>query len=154
MRQWFALVVGSWVTMASVSAQSPVQPAVGTAPAQAPAKLQLVGGCSAGCGATVAGPVIAAPAAGASCGCTTSVAPSLGLFQRLLYPVTIGEGCRSDVNCSSFAAERTFMFGSCRQFFNPGNKCNLCNKPAPYTIHGPGGLGNQNNCVYGTFLNR
>jgi hypothetical protein len=38
----------------------------------------------------------------------------------------IGEGCANPVGCSNLAAERTFIFGSCRQFFNPGNDCGPC----------------------------
>ena len=51
--------------------------------------------------------------------------PKLGLVHTLLYPFTIGEGCRMPVGCSNIFAERTFLFGSCRQFFTPGNKCSL-----------------------------
>ena len=74
----------------------------------------------------------------------------------------IGEGCKSEAGCSSYAAERTFFWGGCSQFFNPGNNCGgglfggrgLCgNRPDIYPP-GPGGLTNPNPCVYGSYLNR
>lgn len=47
----------------------------------------------------------------------------VGPLHTLLYPFTIGEGCRMPAGCSSYFAERTFIWGSCRQFYTPGNKC-------------------------------
>lgn len=38
-------------------------------------------------------------------------------------PLTIGPGCPNPIGCGSWASERTFLFGSCKQFFNPGGKC-------------------------------
>ena len=49
--------------------------------------------------------------------------PPATTLHKLLYPFTIGEGCRMPVGCSSYFAERTFLWGSCRQFYTPGNKC-------------------------------
>lgn len=37
--------------------------------------------------------------------------------------VGIGGGTASPVGCSCFAAEKTFLWGSCRQFFNPQHVC-------------------------------
>ena len=36
---------------------------------------------------------------------------------------TIGSGCANNVGCSNWATHRTFVFGGCNQFFNPGDKC-------------------------------
>jgi len=35
----------------------------------------------------------------------------------------IGAGCAMPIGCSNWAAERTFLFGTCRQFFNAGSDC-------------------------------
>jgi hypothetical protein len=56
----------------------------------------------------------------------------------------IGEGCASTAGCSSCKQERTFLFGSCNQFFNAGNDCGK--------LHGPRAI--QPPCVYGTYLHR
>ncbi len=81
------------------------------------------------------------------------------------HPLGVGEGCPTGPTCSSYASERTFLWGGCSQFYNPGNKCGTCgplgqglggrlgNKHdiAPF---GPGGLGNPNPCAYGSYQNR
>jgi hypothetical protein len=62
--------------------------------------------------------------------------------QRQLFTAfRIGEGCASPPTCGNLASERTFVFGSCNQFFNAGCKCSLlpgqchkggaCNAPRP-----------------------
>jgi hypothetical protein len=82
----------------------------------------------------------------AEAGFVAGPGPRLSLGERLLYPFTIGEGCRMPVGCGSFAAERTFLWGSCRQFFTPGYKCSL---------FAPGGLLNPEPvCGYGSFHNK
>jgi hypothetical protein len=100
-------------------------------------------GCS-GC-APAAAPVVAAPAPVAASGCNACEAKG-SLLSRAVNPFLIGPGCASTVGCNSFAAQRNFMFGGCNQFFNPGNKCGI--------PMGAGGLGNHDNCKYGTYLNR
>lgn len=67
-----------------------------------------------------------------------------GFAARVWNAVTIGEGCRNPVGCGNFASERTFLFGSCRQFFNAGYKC---------SVFGAGLLGHCP-CEYGSYLNR
>ena len=67
----------------------------------------------------------------------------------------IGAGCANSVGCSTCAQERTFLFGSCNQFFNAGNNCGhgfgfgRC-------ATGPIGTGIPacGPCVYGSYLNR
>ena len=73
-----------------------------------------------------------------------------GFFKRLINRFSIGEGCESPVCCGNFASTRTFLFGSCRQFFNAGNKCGAmsglfgsCNT-----------CGCAGSCNNGSFLNR
>ena len=62
----------------------------------------------------------------------------------------IGSGTASPVACGCFAAEKTFMWGGCKQFFTPGKTCGGCGLD-----YGPGGLGNCDNCHHVTsFLNR
>lgn len=70
--------------------------------------------------------------------------------------ILIGAGCANPIGCGSFASERTFHFGSCKQFFSPGNDCSLCGKRKPfeYPVFGPGGLGDHTPCTYGSYLNR
>ena len=127
--------------------------AAGVASAQSPGGiLQVSGGCAGGCGVAPSATVVAAPSAGASCGCDAAGAkPSVS--HRFLSPLTIGQGCASSPGCSTPAMERTFLFGSCHQFFNPGNKCGT-GKCGPGMLFGQGNLGNSNNCIYGTYLNR
>ena len=106
-------------------------------------------GCS-GCAATAA----AAPSHAAAsewCGDKAS-GHRFNLASKLFSPFTIGQGCASPVGCSTFASERTFLFGSCNQFFNAGTKCGhgLCIG----STFGSGGLGDHQRCVYGSNLNR
>lgn len=72
-------------------------------------------------------------------------------------PWLIGEGCRNPIGCGNFASERTFLFGSCRQFFNPGFDCagpfSHC-FPKHSLIYGTGGIGDHKRCEYGSYLNR
>ncbi len=76
----------------------------------------------------------------------------------------IGDGCASNPGCTNLAAERTFLFGSCRQFFTPGNQCahGGCGSSLfggrraghePLLL-GSANLGTPNPCVYGSYLNR
>lgn len=141
MRKFCLAVAAALLSAVAASAQSPS------------GILQVSGGCAGGCGvAAPSATVVAAPAAGASCGCDmTAAKPSIA--HRLLNPLTIGQGCASTPGCSTPAMERTFLFGSCNQFFNPGNKCGT-GKCGPGMLFGQGNLGNSNNCVYGSYLNR
>jgi hypothetical protein len=41
----------------------------------------------------------------------------------LLGNLFIGRGTATPVGCGCFAAERTFLWGGCRQFFTPGRTC-------------------------------
>ena len=42
-----------------------------------------------------------------------------GIFRKIL----IGPGPINPVSCGCLASERTFVFGSCRQFYNPKLEC-------------------------------
>jgi hypothetical protein len=80
-----------------------------------------------------------------------------GVLGAVAYPFTIGEGCRNPVGCGTFASMRTFQFGSCSQFYTPGNKCGLCAGGGlfgtPGVIYGvPRSL--EPNCTYGSFHNK
>lgn len=99
---------------------------------------------------------------GCAAPCATDCGPTCGksLFGKLGHSKVgkvaavplIGPGCASPIGCSNFAAERTFIFGSCRQFFNPGNKCGL---RGGCSVGGIGGChGSSDPCVYGSYLNR
>jgi hypothetical protein len=84
-------------------------------------------------------------------GCDGSAAahgPRVGghLANRAYYnsPLTIGPGCSMPVGCSSWAADRTFLFGSCRQFFGFGGKCDSYLDRIRHNVTTPlgaGGLG-------------
>jgi hypothetical protein len=78
------------------------------------------------------------PAAGCS-SCETSK-HSGGLIR-------IGQGCAMPHGCSSLPAERTFMFGSCKQFFNAGSDCSM-------KMHLNGLQPPIGPCVYNSYLNR
>jgi hypothetical protein len=68
----------------------------------------------------------------------------------LLSKFRIGVGTATPMSCSCLAAEKTFLFGGCRQFFTPGRTCN-----GGGIEYGPGGLYNHDNCKQVTsFLNR
>jgi hypothetical protein len=74
-------------------------------------------------------------------------------------PWTIGAGCANPIGCSTCASERTFLFGSCNQFFNPGNKCGgLCSGGGLFgrCATGPQGTGipGVGPCGYGSYMNR
>lgn len=69
-----------------------------------------------------------------------------GLLDKFL----IGSGTANPIGCGCLAAERTFLFGGCKQFFTPGKTC--CGGGLEY---GCGGIHNQDNCKHVTsFLNR
>ena len=91
----------------------------------------------------------------AQAGCSTcapAAVTSGGLHARLAAsPLTIGAGCANSPYCGTLASERTFLFGSCRQFFNAGNKCGGGGCGSAY---GPGGFGDGSPCKYGSYLNR
>jgi hypothetical protein len=88
------------------------------------------------------------PCSAAFAGCAASVAPDCGGCAKGGHGkgglLRIGAGCAMPAGCSNLAAERTFAFGSCRQFFNPGNDCNV--------VHGP--RERVQPCTYNTYLNR
>jgi hypothetical protein len=61
--------------------------------------------------------------------------------------IRIGSGCAMPHGCSSLAAERTFLFGSCKQFFNAGTDCGMKMHLNPLQAAIP-------NCTYNSYLNR
>lgn len=99
-----------------------------------------------GCGA------VAAPCGG---GCDSCKGGKwTGLHARVAAnPFTIGAGCANTVGCSNLASERTFLFGSCRQFYNPGNKCGFGFGGCASSPIGTG-IGSCGPCSYGSYLNR
>ncbi|MFO0938040.1 MAG: hypothetical protein U0798_16175 [Gemmataceae bacterium] len=97
-------------------------------------------------GAILAGAAMANPPA-AGCGCGTDTKAPAGCGIKVWNAFRIGEGCASTVGCNSLAAQRTFMFGSCHQFFNPGHDCKVCNPNHPPRDRVPP-------CTYNSFLNR
>lgn len=60
-------------------------------------------------------------------------------------------GTANPVGCSCLAAERTFLFGGCKQFYTPGKSCS-----GSTLDYGPGGVyGDCDRCRHVTsFLNR
>jgi hypothetical protein len=76
----------------------------------------------------------------------------------------IGQGCPNPVTCGSFSSERTFLWGSCRQFHNPGNDCGPRYQGIFSGFHNGWGHGANRDlgtgvnlphthCVYGSFHN-
>jgi hypothetical protein len=115
-------------------------------PKQTDAKVQQTQGCAGG-GCSAAAPVAAAPIHSAP------ATPSLA--SRFLSPLTIGAGCGGNIGQACWAAERTFVFGSSKQFFNPGNKCGpRCGSTAGCGNGGCGSGGNWNNCSYFSYVDR
>ena len=68
-----------------------------------------------------------------------------GLLDKFL----IGSGTANPINCGCLAAERTFFFGGCKQFFTPGRTCG-----GSSLEYGCGGLYNDNCKHVTSFLNR
>ncbi len=97
----------------AVAAPAVVAPAQPIAAAPAP----ISGGC---CGSA---PVIAQDYYGGGCDSCGSSASTKGRHGGLFHRATIGQGCANPIGCGSCASEKTFLFGGCNQFFNPGNKC-------------------------------
>jgi hypothetical protein len=77
--------------------------AAGTASAQAPPANATSFGCSGGC---------------SSCGTDSGGKHKHGLL--------IGRGTEMPVGCACCAAQKSFIFGSCNQFYSPGNDCRGC----------------------------
>lgn len=138
----------------------PVAPVVTTAPAgmvAAPGYASSVGGGCATCGGSSSAYASSSP----------HIAKAHSFYGRPFstHPAAIGEGCAATPGCSSYAQERTFFWGGCSQFFGAGNKCDsvfgnrnarggLFGGKHDLTPPGPGGLGNPNPCVYGSYTNR
>jgi hypothetical protein len=57
------------------------------------------------------------------CGCGPTVANSTSRRTSLLGGLRIGCGCAIAPGCNNIHTEKTFIFGSCRQFFNAGSDC-------------------------------
>ncbi len=96
-----------------------------------------------GCGTPAVVTTAAAP-------CNTCSKPAKRAGGGLLSRFMIGEGTATPLGCGCLAAERTFMFGSCKQFFTPGRTCS-----GTAIEYGPGGLGHTDNCKnVGSFINR
>ena len=96
-------------------------------------------------GAIIAGAASANPPSAGCNSCDSGAKAHIG--HKLVSPLRIGEGCAMPAGCSSCAAERTFAFGSCKQFFNAGHDCKICNP-----VYGPRAATPP--CVYGSLLNR
>jgi len=115
MRQYLAAVAGLFA-------------AVGFASAQSPAPAPRVGSIQPTAAYTPAGNYVTPPAANAiqqvnggvaiGTGCSTC-----GAAKAHSHHLGIGAGTAMPIGCSCLAAEKTFVFGSCSQFFNPGNRC-------------------------------
>ena len=119
------LLVSVAVTQAQTYAPSPLAPTPlhAVSPAALPTTIDAIvpvsarsvatGNC-AGC----AGPVVAY---GDGCAAPTA---HKAHSRKLL----IGGGTINPVSCGCLASEKTFVFGSCKQFFNPTQTCNTgCN---------------------------
>ena len=55
-------------------------------------------------------------------GCGTCGTDGKGKHHHLL----IGRGTEMPVGCACCDAQKTFLFGSCNQFYGPGNDCRRC----------------------------
>ncbi len=127
MRCRLILAVGGLLGAASLApaqyyAPKPLQPVpIGSAEAAPlPAVIAPVSQASHRSAANCAGPVVAY---GDGCAAPSSHHKAHDR-NRLLSKFMIGAGTINPVNCGCLASERTFVFGSCKQFFNPKLECN------------------------------
>jgi hypothetical protein len=122
----------------------PAAPHVVTAPAFAPRSVPNLAGP----------PIVAVSGLNRSGGGCESCGAKAG---AVLAGIGIGEGCQNPVTCGNWATERTFLFGSCRQFYSPGRACGGTHHwfglkdPIAY---GSGGIGDHTRCEYGSYANR
>ena len=86
------------------------------------------------------------PAAGCNT-CQPGLAAHGATGQHVAGLFRIGNGCAMPNGCSSLSAERTFLFGSCRQFFGAGTDCGMKMHLNPLQAPIP-------NCTYNSYLNR
>lgn len=112
------------MAQAQFYAPKPLQPvpiaSVPVAPAALPAKIDnLVQASHSTAGCNTCGPVVAH---GDGCAAPSSAKAHRGLFSRVM----IGAGTINPVSCGCTASERTFVFGSCKQFFNSQCDCPGC----------------------------
>ena len=140
------------VTLPAITQAPVAMPSVSSyaAPTYAAPSYASTGGCAA-CGTSIP--------QGCHCGGAymPSSAQKAGLFGGILGHASIGDGCTMSAGCSSYAQQRTFLWGGCNQFFNPGNNCggglfgcrNCITPPL-----GQGGIGSNNLCEYGSYNNR
>ncbi len=96
-------------------APAPLAPVSIHAAAPLPAEITQASARSAGCSSCGSGPVVAYGDGCAAPGTRTRHSHASKLF--------IGAGTINPVSCGCLASERTFGFGSCKQFFNPQNTC-------------------------------
>jgi hypothetical protein len=115
-----------------------------TAPAFAPRSVPNLAGPPAG---AVAGGVALAG------GCSTCGPKGHGLGG-----LAIGAGCENPVTCGNCATEKTFLFGSCRQFYSPGRDCGGHGRGGHAwhglknpLLYGTAGLGVHDTCEYGSY---
>lgn len=116
MRHYLAAIAGLFAAVGFASAQAPKFTAAGNFanPADA-AAIQQVSGLG-----------------HASNSCASCASTAKGRY-------AIGAGTVMPIGCSCLAAERTFLFGSCSQFFNPGNYCAGANYGGGCNTCGGGG---------------
>ncbi|HVK16015.1 MAG TPA: hypothetical protein VM533_03640 [Fimbriiglobus sp.] len=171
-----AAVLGVVGGVGAASAQAPQQ--MPTAPGGVPAVAAPVVVAPVQPAPTLAAPhaVAPAPIAGGDCGgCDNACDSAKGRKHGrngggLFHKASIGEGCANPIGCGSCASEKTFLFGGCNQFFNPGNKCGnglgggcggssgcgLLDRIRGNCAIAPVGTGglNQPPCTYFSYLNR
>lgn len=139
----------------AAAAQQPVPAVPMPAPGTPPPPAALAGQPPVALPPT-AGPIVvpAQPGCGtpAPCADCGSAKPK----HSLLGKAFIGSGTASPVGCSCFAAERTFLFGGCNQFFTPGKTCfGGAKEYGCGSGECGGGFGHRDNCKHITsFLNR
>jgi len=129
-RNMLAVGIGLIVSAGLASAQQPVAVPVNYVP-NAPA----AGGCN-------------------SCGTSASHAATAAKLHSAFF---IGKGTEMPIGCSCFAANRTFAFGSCNQFFNPAKDCARCGVGRGNCHNPVGGTGPAAAvppCTYGSYHNR
>ncbi len=103
-------------------------------------------------------PVARASMAYPSDNCGPTVSASYSGRSSVLGSMLIRCGCASQPGCGNFQSTKTFIFGSCRQFFNAGSDCGVRGGcfGSGVGCWGVGGCGGYDPCSKGgnSFLNR
>ncbi len=97
------------------------------------------------------------PAAGgcSSCG-SNGPTTSASTKHKICDVLFIGKGTIMDAGCACTSAQRTFLFGSCNQFYGQSKPCSHCGLfgNCHHPVGGTGPTASVPPCVYSSYMNR